>query len=457
MSAAPDARRLAWWALTSAEDYPSRRLDGLLAEHEVGEADRALAQELVRGVARRKGTLDAVAQAYATGRLRGEDVKVALRLGLYQLLFLDRVPAHAAVATTVAAAKPELGRGTSFVNAVLRAADRGTTPLTAGDVEGASPNPELYFHDDRPGGWRFDRTVFPAKDSLAARLSYPPALLRRWTAATNEETATARAVAMNRPPALWLRVNPLRAEAAAVREALTDAGHLVQEEAQVGSHVLLRVDLAGGGITGLPGFAEGWWSVQDLTSCESLMMAAPQPGERVLDLCAAPGGKSFAAWEAMGGEGELLACDLNPRRLETMKREAARLGHEMSFAALPEVPDPAAFTPASGGAWDLLIADIPCTNTGVLHKRPEARWRADAKELHRLTTVQNLIQKQWLGPLTGENTRLLWSTCSLEAEEDGESAARLAKRTGREVLDSRLFEPDARRSGGFAALVGHRA
>lgn len=448
----PTARRIAWMALLAeAPQYPTRRLDALLRQYECSPADRALAQELVRGVLRRQATLDAVALAYANNRLRGAEVMVALRLGLAQLLFLDSVPDHAALATTMEAVKPELGGRAAFVNALLRAVQRGVSAKNARELCADDPT---HLPIDEVHGWAFDRPVFVGKDAFAvhaSRLSYPAALLRRWQEVAGEEGMRQRANFLNQPPQLWIRVNSLRSSGDEVTAAFAEAGlsMLDRRDYAEGATMLRPSRKSEEGknraIPDLPGFAEGWWSVQDPTSFESVLLAKPQAGERVLDLCAAPGGKSFATWELMGGKGKLLACDISAKRLETMKIEAERLGHDIEMAVLDEA--------SHGQDWDLILADVPCTNTGVLHKRPEARWRFGKKELHRLTTLQDLFRKTHLLPHCGPDSRILWSTCSLEPEEDEQAVERLARKAKGTVQAERLFEPAADRSGGFAACI----
>ena len=191
--------------------------------------------------------------------------------------------------------------------------------------------------------------------------------------------------------------------------------------------------------------------MQDLTSFEAVELAAPQPGDRVLDLCAAPGGKSFAIAELLQGNATILACDTDAGRLARIEPEAQRLGHSIATHCL----DAEAFEYPQG-EFDLIVLDVPCTNTGVLHKRPEARARFHKDELHRATTVQNLIrkavQKQYLAP-DGARPRVLWTTCSLEPEENEQMAARIAKQADYRVAAERRFEPDGLRAGGYAAIL----
>ena len=445
-----DPRRLVLHLLAEGGRMPSRRFGEAALHAGLSPVDRGLAHELLLGVLRRRATLDAVMQAHLKKRLREPRVRDALHVGLYQLVFLDRVPPHAAIHTTLEAMKPGLEPRIGLVNAVLRAVQRGMGP---GRV-GARDRWTLTLGPER--AVRFVKAVFPDPERdpvgwLAAHAGFPRALVKRWLAAAGEETTRMRLALFDQPAPLWLRPNPGRMPSPeAVREALAAVG--VETEPRPGAP-LWRVLRGAGSPADWPGFAEGWWSVQDLSAWEAVMLAEPRPGERVLDLCAAPGGKAFAVLEATGGEARVTACDVDEGRLAELAREAARLGH--APAVVPLGDD----APAPEGAWDLIVADVPCTNTGVLHKRPEARGRFDDDELHRATTVQNLFMKQRLVPAVaaaraaGARPRVLWSTCSLEPEENGEMARRLAKRAGLELAAERTFEPSPERSGGYAALL----
>jgi len=298
--------------------------------------------------------------------------------------------------------------------------------------------------------WMFPRPVFanPKQDAAeywATEFSFPTFLARRWFQELGEESAVVRMQNLQEVPVLWIRVNPLRSMPGEVRASLEKHG----VEVVPGEHPLsFRLLKHGGNIPSLPGFAEGHWAVQDLTSLETLALANPQPGERILDLCAAPGGKSFAAYEMSKGKAEVWACDVDQRRLSRLSPEAERLGHQIQTCVLKGVgggePD---------GPWDLILLDVPCSNTGVLHKRLEARGRFSKKSLREVTTLQNLIRKAYLPRLLGPQTRVLWSTCSLEPEENQEMSARIAHHTQLSVARELTFEPDGLRAGGYAALL----
>lgn len=439
-----DVRRLVWQLLSGDHPFPSRALDGALAEGSFDPRDRGLAKELLTGVLRHQSTLEAVAAAYSNRRIKEEEVRWALCVGLYQLLFLDRVPVHAAIDATLNAVKPELSPKSGFLNAILRGVSRGISKVHKEYAPSCDLLPEP--------GWRFDRGVFldPRKDALghlAETNGYPKFLLKRWVEAVGEDRARARMTAMNHKASLWLRVNRLRCGADQVQKVLADVG--IETDAPV-DEVMLRVRSMETSVpmTTWPGFADGWWSVQDPTSYRSLALGAPAAEERILDLCAAPGGKSFAAYEMSDGKAEVLACDVSESRLKVMQAEAERLGHDLRM----KVIDPEG-TDLPDGPWNLVLCDVPCSNTGVLHKRPEARGRFRKEELHKIVTMQNLLRKRLILPALQDHTRVLWTTCSLEPEENQEQGARLAKASGRELRNETVFEPSTDQAGGYAALV----
>jgi 16S rRNA (cytosine967-C5)-methyltransferase len=437
-------RRVVWELLIGGGDYPTRRFSTAVEAADLSAPDRGLARELLAGVQRTQGTLDRIAAAHCTKRVKDPLLAIALRLGIYQLLFMDRVPSHAAIDTTLSAVKPEVPARIGFLNAVLRAVERGAKPIT-GEVVAA--------HDVLPEpAWRFNRKVFhhPDKDALrylSETASYPFFMVKRWWEEVGEAATRERLAALNRPAALWLRVNTCRADAAAVQAKLAAEGI---ETTTDGTIPMLRVKSGErhAPLTSWPGFGTGEWAVQDRTSYRSLALGTPTAGTRILDLCAAPGGKSFAALEICDGDAEVVACDIHGGRLETMRAEAQRLGHAPNFV---EIAEGGGNLPQ--GPWDLVLCDVPCSNTGVLNKRPEARWRFSKKELHRLVTIQNLLRKNLLLPSLGASTRVLWTTCSLEPEENREAVARLARHGSRSVVASESFEPDAEQAGGFAALL----
>ncbi|KAA3611573.1 MAG: hypothetical protein DWQ01_05650 [Planctomycetota bacterium] len=446
-------RRLVLETVLRSGDFPSRRLAASLAKSEFSGRDRALATEVLSGVLRRRRTLDAVFRPYSKRRTVEPAVLWTLRVALYQHLFLDQVPTYAAFHETLEAARPQLGKALPFVNAVLRAVERGGKWLP-----GEEASEEDQHRLPRGAGvWEFDRPILPSRNQdLAAYLgtvfSYPDFLVARWLEPLGETGCRARLQAGNRPPGIGLRPNVLRTRGQELEQLLNSHQIQVEPGPVPGSLCLAP---GSGAVGDLPGFAQGWFSIQDPTSLATVQLASPKAGERVLDLCAAPGGKAFAAWELMGGRGELLACDRDAKRLARMEPEAARLGHEVDIRHLVQASGMKASSlqAKDGRPWDLVLLDVPCSNTGVLARRPEARWRFSAESLKKMVQSQKRLTRWALPAVLGPETRVLWCTCSLEPEENLQAAERAARRGGLQVAESRLFEPGPKQAGGFAALL----
>ena len=434
-------RRAVLELLLEKGEFPTRRFAAAADAAGLAGRDRGFARELLSGVIRRRRTLDALFKAYSERRTVEPEVLWTLRLALYQRFFLAHVPAFAAYDATLEAAKPRLGRALGFANAVLRALERDVAPVAASE-EPAADRLALAH-----GSWRFGRAVFPDPDAhpaehWAVALSYPDFLVQRWFESAGAGKALKRLRALNEVPPLTLRVNERCAGRAQAQEAL--AGHGVASRAGEPPQSLLLAEPPGD-VRRLPGFAEGWWSVQDLLGQEVMELARVRPGERVLDLCAAPGGKAFFAAERGAS---VTACDVDAERLALLAADAQRLGHAVAAHGISPggkgVPE---------GEWDLIVLDVPCSNTGVLGRRPEARWRFTREELGRCVGEQKSIIKWALPKHAGARSRVLWTTCSLEPEENERNAERAARRAGLAVVESRTFEPHEHRSGGFAALL----
>jgi len=417
--------RRALWKIMLHKQMPTRVLGSELAQQNFSAQDQAFARELVSGSLRWQLTLDCIANGHTKGRIRNEVAQHAIRLGLYQLLCMNSVTDYAAINETIDAAKPELGNEIKFVNAVLRAVSRGMTKSIA------KMPPTNVFQAFDVG---FTKSVFadPKKDPVLAAAqqhSFPVFLVKRWTEQVGAEQCAMRMHALNQPAQLWRRMNALKSNAEEVCEKLK-----------------LK---AGESVASAEGFADGEWSIQDITSWQTAMAGKARPDEKVLDLCAAPGGKSFAVYESTLGKIDLHACDVSSSRLDTMKLEGARLQHQLTYHHISK--DGEGLPP---GDFDLVLCDVPCSNSGVFNKRAEARHRFSKKYLHELETLQNVFRKKILSKVVGENTRVLYSTCSLEPEENEMMAARIAKDFSKTVLEEKTFEPTAENAGGYAALIG---
>lgn len=390
--------------------------------HTLSKADRALALDIASTVIRRLRTIDVVIESRLS-RSRDSienDLWTVLRIGACQLLF-TRAPDHAAVDSTVELCRT-LGRPrwTGFVNGILRSIGRLRTSETT-----ASPGSDTIPCAD--GQWiRLTDHVFadPRTDLMSFvthAFSIPPFLAARWCRAflsgdksrgvNDDDMKTLLSVCFHtiRPPVTTLRVNRLRACVADVLEAMTSAGI----RAERGRHELsLRLENSAG-MESLPGYQEGWWSVQDEAAMAASVMLAPMAGERILDLCAAPGGKTTHLAELSDDHACIVACDVSNDRLQRVGANAARL--RLTSIRTLRINRDGTGTPED--MFDAVLVDAPCSNSGVLNRRPEARWRIDESSIAELTTLQTRLLKTAC-ERTIPGGRIVYSTCSLEPEEN---------------------------------------
>ena len=357
-------------------------LHGLLERHPLQPSDRGLLTELFYGVLRHLRQLDFLIGQLREGAL-DERTRNLLRAGLYQIFHL-RVPAHAAVNETVSMAGPTRG----LVNAVLRRALREQEDLS-------------------------QRL---ASQPLAVRESHPDFLVDRWTAQFGAESAEALCRLNNTPSENFFRVNTLKTSLETLLELQPDA--FVQDSSR--SVLKLRR---------IPSewLESGWGYVQDPSTLLAPDLLDPQPGERVLDACAAPGGKSTYMAQKMGGRGRVMACDLYDSRIRRLKENVARLGtisvrvHLLDFLLAPEAGSPLLEAP-----FDRILLDVPCSNTGVIRRRVDVRWRLTEEDFLRMPVQQFALVRRAV-PLLKAGGVLVYSTCSLEHEENTAVVEQIAR------------------------------
>jgi 16S rRNA (cytosine967-C5)-methyltransferase len=364
----------------SADAILDRRLDELRGK------DRDLAAELVRGVFRWRGRLDWQLAALVDRPLESLDPSVLwiLRLGLYQIDHLDRVPVHAACDTAVELAKRCAPRGASgLVNAVLRRAPAALPDLVEPDAA------------EDPAG------------HLEARTSHPRWLLERWLKRRGFRRTLALAAANTRRPSLTLRAASPRVEPLDLLEDLRGQG----VEAEPGLVLPDFLRLPGGWNPVVRGLLEsGLVVVQDEAAGLVAHVARPFQGASVLDVCAAPGGKAVHLAQLTGGT--VLAADASPARARRIREAAARL----DLTGLRVIAADGRH-PATAATFSRVLVDAPCTNTGVLGKRADARWRRSPEDLERLPALQGALldaARDRVAP----GGLLIYATCSLEPEEN---------------------------------------
>jgi 16S rRNA (cytosine967-C5)-methyltransferase len=374
------------------EDYTENLLEKELSTQPVSTVDRGLCQELVYGIARWQTTLDWLISRKTEGRTQKDDLRVLLQLGLYQMFWLDRIPNHAAVHETVELAKRlGLGPQSGFVNAVLRGytRERVETEKLLGDLKTAQPDIG-YSHP----GW----------------------IYQRWLARWGAEKAAQLMEWNNTPPPTFARINLLKTDAAKL------TGQWESERVKfaarswdwTGDGVIFQLD-SHPPLAGMRSFQQGLFYIQDPSTLLAVQELDPQPGESVLDLCAAPGGKTMFIAQRMQNRGRIAAQDNQPDRLDLIRENCARLGVtcvETSVAPSGIISNPAK-------KFDRILVDAPCSNTGVMRRRVDLRWRIRPEEIERLRTEQLGLLRQ-AAPRLKPGGTMVYSTCSLEPEENGE-------------------------------------
>jgi 16S rRNA (cytosine967-C5)-methyltransferase len=379
--------------------YADVALERELQRHPLEGADRALATELAYGAIRQRRLLDAWLDALGKVPAARQPPKLRwlLHLGLYQLLFSSRVPASAAVSTTVELAKRGgLGRLAPVANGLLRACGRRRGEAGPEPWEGLGPLP-----------------VDPAA-SFGLRHSLPP-----WLAelALQWPDPEAFGLACNQPPALDLRVNPLRSSRDAVLAAFAAAGLEAAPLPELPNGLTLLG--RSGELRALPGYAEGHWCVQDRAAQAVGLLLDPQPGERILDACAAPGGKSTHLAELMADRGEVWAVDRSEGRLRRVGVNAARLGLQGVHTLAADAVQLAVEKPEWLGYFDRLLLDAPCSGLGTLARHADARWRLSPEAITELVLLQRQLLEA-LVPLLKPGGQLVYATCTVHPAENSQ-------------------------------------
>ncbi len=383
----------------TGEAFTETLLERALVRANLSAADRGLCQELVYGVVRWQATLDWLIARKTQGRTQKAGLQSVLRLGLYQIFWLDRVPDHAAVHESVELARRNgFGPQAGFVNAVLRAYVREAESIRKSLFELRSAQPALGC-------------------------SHPAWLVERWQARWGKEQTRRLLEWNNTPPKTFARVNTLK----------TDAGHLLElwrEEGVeydffprpwYGENLVFELK-SHPPLARLPSFQQGFFYIQDPSTLLAVGELNAQPGEAILDLCAAPGGKTTYLAQLVKNEARIVAADVSSDRLKLVQENCARLGVTCVFAQ-PEIRNPKSeirpgLTPPGHEQFDRVLVDAPCSNTGVMRRRVDLRWRLQAEEIDRLRATQLALLGQAANRLRTGGT-LVYSTCSLESEENG--------------------------------------
>lgn len=354
----------------------------LIARDGLDRRDAAFAARLCYGVLQNRMLLDDRISCVLTGKLRALQPVVLdiLRLGAYQILFLDRVPASAAVNEAVEQTKRSANRrAAGLVNGVLRALDR-------------------------------KKDTLPKPESLSVRYSHPGPLVKLLRESLGEDSLALFLAADNSIPGTMLQRNPLRAQKQEIERALEAAGadfrpHPWLDDCWIVSGM--------GDLEALPVFRSGGVYVQDAAARLAVLAADPRPGMRVLDACAAPGGKSFAAAMQMENSGSILSCDIHPHKLTLMEAGARRLGVSILETRLH---DASKSDESLLDSMDVVLADVPCSGLGVIRKKPDIRYK-DLTQTQALPPLQLAILRT-VSRYVRPGGVLLYSTCTVLRREN---------------------------------------
>ena len=360
--------------------------DGILKEYIVRDRldkrDAALASRLCYGVLQNRILLDHYIQCCLNGSIKKLQPVVLdiLRIGMYQLLMMDKIPVSAAVNEAVEQGKKYANRSASgLINGVLRRASR-------------------------------EKDQLPLPESLSVRFSHPEQLVELLRDAVDESGLEALLASHNTAPKTLIQVNPLIADEFAVKSAFEEAGAFLEPHPWLkGAYYVSGT----GNLEAMPLFRQGGFLIQDAAARLAVMAAGITPGMRVLDCCAAPGGKSFSAAMAMNNQGTIISCDIHAHKIDLLSHGSKRLGITI---VEPQLQDGRVFCPEWQNTMDVVLADVPCSGLGVIRKKPDIRYKS-LSDLGRLPEIQLDILRN-VSRYVRPGGVLLYSTCTILRREN---------------------------------------
>jgi 16S rRNA (cytosine967-C5)-methyltransferase len=404
--------------------FPDRNLEQVTLH-------RGFVTEVVYGTVRWYGALEAVLRL-AVPRPPGPAIEAVLLTAMYQLLYMDHTEAYAVVNESVGLVKARGGQqSVGLVNAVLRRVEREQDDIRS----------------------------FLRRQPYEVQVSHPRRLVTRWRRQYGERPMRELCSWNNERPEVVLSVNRHLVAFEAFRARLSQEG--IEARPHPAEPLRCLVLPSGVPVNGVPGYEDGLFLVQDPATLAPPRLLAPRPGERVLDLCAAPGGKTAALAEAMRGQGVLVAVDLHQDRIERLQENLDRLRWDFVEVVRGDAANRESLRNILGRhaaeGFDRILIDAPCSNTGVLRRRPDARWRFDERRLAGLRRTQEALLDS-ASSLLGPGGSLVYSTCSLEPEEDEDLATGwTGAHEGFTLAKAKkIFPPRSGTDGGYAALIVRR-
>lgn len=410
-------RRLILEILNRVEQHSSFLnilLPSFFIKYKPKDLDKALMQEISYGVVRYKKRLDWIIEQFLTAKKKRLPLTIQniLRIGAFQMLYLEKIPDYAIVNESVDLAKNSPFSGYSgLVNGLLRNLIRGSIDIRWPDQEQDTIKYISVFY------------------------SFPEWLITRWVNRFGSEICIKICQASNTRPDLTLRVNPLKISMSQFQERLAKLKVSFRESKYLPNLALITNGFSD--LTNTAFFQSGMFSIQDESSMLVSQFLAPEPGDTVIDLCSGPGGKATHIAQIMENKGEVIAFEVNKRRLEMVSQQSARLGTEIISTVLN---DSRKLNSKYLGKADKILVDAPCSGTGVIRKKPDLKWKEWSLEhLAELNLIQ-LSLLEGAAQYLKSGGELVYSTCSLEREENDELAWKFIKKhSDFVVLDSSQF------------------
>lgn len=413
--------------------YADILLDHALKSNTIVDHDRFLLTEIVYGTLRWRGRIDALLKALVRRPLQEMDPRLRnlLRLTVYQLAFLDRIPAYAALNEAVEIAKDHAGaKAGGFINGVLRRFLRDKISL-------ARPKPETT-----------------STSALAQYWSHPDWLVQKWIRYIGRAEIEDLMRANNEEPPLVVRVNVLQGTRDGVLESFHNKGIEATPTSWSPDGITVHSRHP---VDRLPGYSRGFFQVQGESSQLVTYLLGPQPGEHILDACAAPGGKTTHIAETMHDVGQVTAVDISQKGIERIRENANRLGLRSILASCADAREK--FPRSLSGTYDRILIDAPCSGLGTLRSHPEIKWHRTQRDIRRLARLEQEIIRQAASYLRISGI-LVYSTCTL-TEEENESVveAFLERHKGFVLEDAAGYLPDQAKSlvrGSYFMALPHR-
>ena len=417
------------------QDYAGPILNKLLRQ--TGEKQRAT--DLVFGSIRNRSAIDMVIAKLAdcpTERIPANLLNI-IRIGAYELIYSPQTAEYAIVNEAVENTKAIKGKKQAgFVNALLR---QITRHIQNRQIPLSDANTQRTLPQTPSTGCEFDTDILPnPKDSpadfLSAAFSLPEWLVNIWLAEFGFEKVRQVCFASNRRPGIYIRPNTLKTTTRQLAEKFhqTDINFEISADK---SMIKLKSPRA---VTELPGFAEGLFSIQDITASQPVRLLNPQPQWTILDLCAAPGTKTTQLAELTADKAKIIATDIDPRRLEKVKENTARLSiKSITVVEYEQLFNNSKFS-ILNSKFNAVLLDVPCSNTGVLAKRPEVRLRITPKAIAKMTKIQGELLET-AADMIKPKGKICYSTCSIQRCENSTLVKNFLQKNSRLKLDSELL------------------